>query len=282
MKRAKPKTSAEAREMMQQAIEQGDYKAAKYYHEQIPYLQNYEETREVASHVSQYLNKKDEISNQIYENVQRYSQDIENAKQFSIEFHKNEFLKMRDFHRAELEELIEKWDKERTSVSTTVAEEYNQTLATAKLVADTYNFDAAIKLQKKADQILKKGGKRDIQKIDDKNMKVAELMLQRQQEEINNLKTARDIELQLLDEMMTAAETQTLEDFFNANSQEVSRIIKKFPKEISVPIALKMQITRAKPQPKMEAQTKKSTYKKFTKTMHNINKIVNNPIDIPN
>ncbi|EAY06862.1 hypothetical protein TVAG_340400 [Trichomonas vaginalis G3] len=280
MKRAKPKTSAEAVELMNQAIEDCDYKAAKYYHEQIKYLENFEETKAIAGHVANYLEKKDEISNQIYENIQRYSQDIERAKHYSIEFHKNEFIKLRDFHRNELEDLIEDWDQERSSVTYTVEEQYQQTLDTAKLVADTYNFDAAINLQKQAAKILKTGGRDDIKQFDRRMHHMAELMLKRQEEEITNLKTTRDIELQILNEMLKAAETQTLEDFFNANANEVSRIIEKFPKEISVPIALQMQITRAKPQPKSDAPVKKSTYKKFTKTMHNVNRIVNNPIDI--
>ena len=280
MKRTEPKTSTEAEQLMRKAIECEDYKSAKYFHSFIDNLKIYEQTVGLSEKVANYLEAKDDAANETIDNIEKYYQDIENAKQFSVHYYQQEFRKIRSVHRLQLEEYVEKWDAERQVVYSKVNDDYKQTLTTAKLVADTLNFDAAIKLQEDAEKILKFGGQDELRAIDKKNKKTAEMILDRQKDELQNLKENRDMELALFDELREAAKVKATEEFFVRNAHKVQEIVAKFPKDISAPLFLKMQIRKEPITAKTRKPKNNKSYAKFSKSMKTMNRTFHEPVDV--
>ena len=282
MTRTRPKTAAEAEELVQIAIENEDYKTAKYYNSFIDYLKNFENAVGVSTKVADYVDDQKQLENNAVYNLDEYTKAIEAAKQRSNQNYHAQFRQLRDIQRYELEEFIERWDNEREEIYGQIDDDYQNTLTTAKIVADNRNFDAAIQIKAGATELLKKSRKEELSKLNKKNKRLAEIILDRQQKELTNLVTNRDNEIELFDQLQRAAETRCLGDFLIQNASKVDETLAKFPPKIAKPLFLFMQIkTNKKPKRNEESFVPdRRAYKQFTQTMHNLNKTFRGPVDI--
>ncbi|OHT13530.1 hypothetical protein TRFO_03260 [Tritrichomonas foetus] len=276
-KKQVPRTAEEANAFMEAAIEAGDFELAKEYNEQVDLLKNFHEELHLAGTVHSYFENKQALSNNMGANYVAYKKQIEEGKKKSDMFFQTEFQYLKEKQEAELDALLDKWDATRNTASEHAEAEYNQMMTTARLIAQQKKFDEAINIRNLAGQKLKSRSKQRIKELDAQFRKQCDLLLQRQQQEINALAGRRLAESRLFDALAEAAESEALDVFLVNNASAVIGIANRFRPDSFIPKSLSMQTVRSRPSaPK---QTKKMNAEKtYLKRMDNVDKTLSTPL----
>jgi hypothetical protein len=132
-------------------------------------------------------------------------------------------------------------------VLTTGTDEFEQTLKTAKLLAQRQQFDEAIRIRDEADHEWRVRKKKKIEQIDSYFTRQCEAVLAKHENEIGAFMKRREAEMQLFDALVDAAQRKALDKFVRDNALEVVRIVRRFPPGAVVPKCLQMQSVRGKP-----------------------------------
>ena len=267
---------------MNLAIESGNFEDAKILAQEVESLKNFESELELAKTVHGYYNDKQMFSNNMDRNYRGYEQQINEAKQNSEEFFRNEFQSLRIQQEEELENALRKWDNARFDVQGDAEAEYRQTMITAKLLAGRMRFDDAIKLKAEAEARLKSKMRKTTREIDLKFNTQCELLLERHEHTIRALAERKNAEMKLLDALLDASRSQALEFFLMNNANAVLEIAARFPPGASIPKSLQMQTVRGRPmKPKGPQPEMPVPERKFMKKMDEIDRTIGYPLKAP-
>lgn len=252
-RKVRPANAAEARELMQNAIEGGDFEGAKEFYNEIDFLQNFQNEYNLARDVHDYYVNKQVISNNLDSNCKIYQQQIAEARSQSNEFFQSEYLLLKEKQETELNNFLDKWETARDKFIDTTEQEYQRTMTTARLIASQLKFDDAIKIRNKAERKLKSGLIESQKECDKHYKRQAALLLERHQLEITALSEKRKVEMKLFDALDEAAESEVLDSFLIKNANAVVEIANRFSPESFIPKSLQMQTVRGKlPPPKSD------------------------------
>ena len=246
-KRPVPQTIEEANALLEAAIDSGNFEAAKEYDNQLKILQNFHEELDLAGTVNNYYKKKQELSNNMGANSLAYKGQIEEAKDKSDQFFQGEFITLKKKQEEELDALLDKWDATRNEYYGHQEEEFNQMMVTARLIAQQKKFDEAIKIRTMAERNMKAKTKQKFKEVDEQFRRQCDLLLKRQQQEINALAGRRQAEMRIFEALVEAAETEALDAFLVNNASAVIGIASRFKPDSFIPKSLSMQTVRSKP-----------------------------------
>lgn len=277
-KRPVPQTIEEANALMEAAIDSGDFEAAKEYDNQLKILQNFQEELHLAGTVHNYYKKKQQLSNNMGANSSAYRQQIEDAKSISDQYFQGEFMALRQKQEAELDALLDKWDAARNEHYGHQEEEYNQMMVTARLIAQQKKFDEAIKIKTLAERNMKAKTKQKFKEIDEQFRRQCDLLLKRQQQEINALAGRRQAEIRIFDALIEASETEALDAFLVNNATAVLGIANRFKPDSFIPKSLSMQTVRSKPMAPKQTQYYIDPEKSYIRRMDVIDETLSKPL----
>lgn len=273
-----PQTPDEANTLMEQAIEVGDFEAAKEYYHRSEILKNYREEVNLAGTVHNYYVTQQKLSTNMNENFNSYKKQIEEARIKSDKFFQNEYRNLKRKQETELDERLDKWDKDRNSTFNTHEHDYNQTMITARLVAQQKKFDEAIKIRTLAEENLRKKSQERSKEIDAQYRRQCDLLLERQQQEINALAGRRQAELRIFDALSEAAESEALDSYLVNNASAVIGIAKRFQHDSFIPKALSMQTVRSRKLTIKPSHKNLPPERTYLKKMDNIDKALSSPL----
>lgn len=277
-KRPVPQTADEANALMEAAIEDGDFEAAKEYDNQLKILQNFHEELNLAGTVHNYYQRKQVLSNNMENNSLAYKQQIDEGKMKSDQYFQNEFATLRLKQETELDALLDKWDAARNSFYGHQEEEYNQMMVTARLVAQQKKFDEAIKIKTLAERNMKARTKQKFKELDEQYRRQCDLLLKRQQQEINALAGRRQAEVRIFDALFEASETEALDAFLVNNASTVISIANRFKPDSFIPKSLSMQTVRSRPMAPKQSISGIDPEKSYIKRMDTVDRTLSRPL----
>lgn len=277
-KRPVPQTVEEANALLESAIDSGDFEAAKEYDNQLKILQNFHEELNLAGTVHRYYQKKQQLSNNMGANSLAYKQQIEDAKSKSDQYFQGEFCVLRQKQEEELDTLLDKWDSTRNQHYGHQEEEYNQMMVTARLIAQQKKFDEAIKIKTMAERNMKLKTKQKFKEIDDQFRRQCDLLLKRQQQEINALAGRRQAEVRIFDALIEASETEALDAFLVNNATAVLGIANRFRPDSFIPKSLSMQTVRSKPMAPKQPQIYADPEESYLLRMDTVDRTLSRPL----
>ena len=242
-----PRTMNEANALMEAAIESGDFEAAKEYNKHLDILKNFNDEIQLAGTVHNYYTNKQILSNNMGTNYTAYQNQIAEGRRKSDIYFQNEFNNLKRKQEEELDALLDKWDASRNLANDNAEAEFNQMMTTARLIAQQKKFDEAINIRNKASERLKSRTKKKVNVINKQFRHQCDLLLERQQQEINALAGRRQAEVRLFEALAEAAESEALDSFLVNNASAVISIAHNFRPDSFIPKSLSMQTVRSKP-----------------------------------
>ena len=267
-----PISSLEAKNLMENAIKSNDILLAKYYFDQIESLKNFENEFLLSKTISNYYKSKELISSDINFDVDQYCNNIEELiEKYLIDF-SNQFNKLKNKQKIELNELLEYWENERNQLIFKLNNNNEISNETVKLLSSYYRFDTAIKIENLSKNELKFNLKNNIKKLDEYFLIKYNKLLKLHKIQLKNLNINKNNQILLLNKLKNSAKNNALESFFIDNSIEILNVIKKFPNVLSIPLSLKFQTIKGKPE-KFSLQNSINNFNStFKKKMNQIEK----------
>jgi succinate dehydrogenase flavin-adding protein (antitoxin of CptAB toxin-antitoxin module) len=241
------KNSRDARGLMDRAIEDGDFERARVLAVQFNSLAHFERELDLAQTVHNYYTKKQVLSNKMGRNRQQYVAKIEQSRARKQKFYEGEYAKLKERQEAELNALLERWRSARADILDETQTEYDNALATAKLLAYRQSFEEAIKIRDSAMRQFKGRTAKTTDKIDRQFKRQCEILLDRQDLELTSLIQNRNAEMRNYDSLLQTTDNTAREVFRVQNAKCVVKIAERMPYNAPPPRSLRMQTVHAEP-----------------------------------
>ena len=121
-----PKTSEQAKEFMQKAIDDADFDlAAKYYQEYNEFL-NLEDEMRVGRQITQYFDKNQILSTQIAQTQQTFEERTQSQIDSINQIYKEKLVELEKVQEQEIDELAQKWREHREEKMQSVDLDFQQ------------------------------------------------------------------------------------------------------------------------------------------------------------
>ena len=238
----RPKTAAEAREMIEDAIEATEYEKVEFLKKELASLENYEEMVKLGGTIASYFDTKDNYNDECKSNIKIFNEQLEIAKKNLTQYFVRRFKELRSRQKSELEHIFNEWDEERTHANDFSQEEYIKCLETSKIMMRSGRMKEAIELRDKANASKSNTFNENIRKIDKKYEKICSTLQNTHRMELETLAAEKESEEKSLEIMKDTSDIEALRKFLSMNSNAVLTTSSKISPKTKAPTALKMQI----------------------------------------
>lgn len=275
-----PKTSEQAKECMQKAIDDADFDlAAKYYQEYNEFL-NLEDEMRVGRQITQYFDKNQILSTQIAQTQQTFEERTQSQIDSINQIYKEKLVELEKVQEQEIDELAQKWREHREEKMQSADLDFQQSIATAKLVASQYKFEEATRIKNEAIKKKNEATSQASVQIDEYFERQLSLMKKRHKIEIKKLVQSRNNEIHTLKLMLDEAPTQAVDCFQVDNATNVVQVVHGFNYDRKAPLSLKMQTVNGQRLDPENGPRKVSKNNGFTQRMQDLNEGLTSPMPL--
>lgn len=272
-------SSKEAKRLLTEAVEIGDFELADKYYQEYNDLVNFEDEMELGCHVADYFDNNQVLSTQIDTSQKQISSEISDKIAMANSIFKKKLKKLQERQEEELNELAEKWRQSRDNTSASAMADYQQSIVTAKLVAGQCNFKEAAAIKTKSMRLRQSKTTKTNAKNDEHFSNQLKLMENRHKIEIKKLIQTRNNEIHTLKLMLEEAPYQAGDCFQVENANNVVKVTKDFKRTRRVPLALQMQTIHGR-RLDPEDGTKFIEDNMFTQRMADIDQTLTSPVPL--
>ena len=223
-----PKTSAEARVLLTQAINMGQFEKIPYFEQQIQELENYEEVQRLTNEVYEYQTQ---LMSQNLDNSRHIiisKKQVRDAVKTSNQLYKRKFKEMKKRQQSEMNDLITRWSQKRNKTTDAAEVEFERLFGTAKILAEQGKVQEAIDLRDAARIQKALASDEPYKEIDEKYQRLCAIMTERHKTELESLIDERKSEIDGFLIIQEEAENQATSDFYVQNSSVVIDIKERF------------------------------------------------------
>ena len=242
MRKSRPKTVKEAKDLMQAAINEENFELASYYWKEAESLENFQSEISLGKVVSQYLDKKDTLTTKMSFEANNSFQEVEKLKEKVVSDYRQRFERLMSKQRDELESALEEWKEARESAQSVAEDTLRNTIQTAKILAEQKQFDEAIRLRDYAYSSHEKNANKKKKEVDTHYINLMKTMRTRHQHQMSQLATKKSNDVELLNQMLESTESNTEDQFLLKNATFVLDIVKRYPHSKVIPHSLKAQV----------------------------------------
>ena len=242
-----PHSSEEARYLLEQAIDAGEFEKIPFYQQEIESLINYEEVVRLGKEVNEYYKEQTELNASQTHHYAISKKQLDSAIQNSNKFYRQKFKETKKRQKEEMEALITRWSEERNKKNDKVEVEFERTFCTAKLLAKQGKVQEAIDLRDAAIHKKENTCNKHQKEIDEKYERRCSIMTERHKTELENLIAERKQEIKGFQRLQEEADTQATGDFIIDNASVVIDITKRFNGNATTQHSLTMECINAQP-----------------------------------
>ncbi|KAK8875409.1 hypothetical protein M9Y10_005574 [Tritrichomonas musculus] len=276
-----PLTSKEAKRLLKEAVDIGDFELADKYYQDLKDLVNFEDEMELGCHVADYFDNNQILSTEIDNSRKQFTKDITNKISLTNQIFSKKLAKLQQRQENELKELADKWRQSRIDTQASAMSDYEQSIVTAKLVAGQCNFKEAAAIKTKSMRLRQSKTTKTNAKNDEHFSSQLKLMEKRHKIEIQKLIQTRNNEIHTLNLMLEEAPSQAGDCFQVENANNVVNVTKDFKHSRRVPLALQMQTIHGKRlDPEDGAKFMDDSDNLFTQRMANIDQTLTSPVPL--
>ena len=180
----------------------------------------------------------------------------------------------------EIDELAQKWREHREEKMQSVDLDFQQSIATAKLVASQYKFEEATRIKNEAIKKKNEATSQASVQIDEYFERQLSLMKRRHKIEIKKLVQSRNNEIHTLKLMLDEAPTQAVDCFQVDNATNVVQVVHGFNYDRKAPLSLKMQTVNGQRLDPENGPRKVFKNNEFTQRMQDLNEGLTSPMPL--
>lgn len=277
---AQPRTSKEAKILMDRAAACGEFEAAEKYYNDYHDLILFEEEMGLGKIVTGYFDLNQQLSNNLEENCTAYRIRIEETQRNATERFENEFERVKKRQQEEIDDIVEEWKHSREIIARNANMDFNQAMTTARIVAQTYNFKEAQYIKKEAMKNRINYAASNSQKMDEHYKRQIEMATKRHKFELDKLISEYKIEMHTYEKMLNEAKLQAQDAFHVETAGAVVTIAHKFKAEKRMPISLRMQTVNAQPKTPNSQSPSPKTHESFDYRMKYADHAISSPIQM--
>jgi hypothetical protein len=242
-----PRTAANVRRLMNQAIDVADFETARGFAQEAESLDLYDRELRLAETVHTYYDQKKRLSDTMYHDAHLCETATREKEAKLRHYYWERFQEMKKRQETELNSVIEKWQQTRDQIAHTIEDEYHNTVDMAKLLARDQKFDEAIRVRNEAEIKFHKRASKKIDALDLYFQNQCDTLLKAQQREIALLEKEREAELTRLTACLDTWKRELGRRFRAKNAAQVVSMAVEFPPGAAMPRALQQQTVRGRP-----------------------------------